>query len=49
MGGYPQHGQGTGGVTGPGGEAFDGEAPTVVDRREVGLNLGGEGKGGGGF
>ena len=49
MGGHPPYGQGTGEVPGPGGAASDGEAPAVEIRREVGVKLGGNDKGGGGF
>ena len=49
MGGHPPLEQGPGGVPGPGGAAFDEKATTAENRREVGVHLDGNGKGGGGF
>ena len=45
----PPYGQGPGGVPGPGGAAFDGAAPAAAGRREVGIQLDCDSKGGGGF
>ena len=47
MSGYPLHGTGPGGCPGPGGAATDRAAPTAAGRHEVGVHLGGGGKGGG--
>ena len=44
----PPHGQGPGGVTRPGGMVSDGVSLAEENRREVGLHLVGNGKGGGG-
>ena len=49
MGGYPPHGKGTVGVTGPGGAAYDGADPTEETRQEVRVHLDGDGKRGGRF
>ena len=49
MGGPSLHGQGPGGVPGPGGAAFDGADPAASGRQEVGVHLGENIKGGGGF
>ena len=46
MGGHPLHWGSPGGVPGPGGAAADREAPVKENRQEVGLHLGGNGKGG---
>ena len=43
------HGQDPGEVPGPGGAASDGVAPAMETRWDVGVHLGGEGKGGGRF
>ena len=48
MGGYPPHGPGHDGLTGPGGAAIDKAAPAAAVRLEVGVNLGGGGEGRGG-
>ena len=50
MGGYPPHGQSPGGgVPRPGGALIDRTAPVVAGRWEVGVHVGSDGKGGGGF
>ena len=39
-GGIPPHGQGLGGVPGPGGATSDGTDPTTENRWELGFHLG---------
>ena len=47
LGAPTPHGQGPGGVSGPGGDTYDGAAPAKDTRREVDIHLGGNGTGGG--
>ena len=49
MGGYPLYGSNCGGVTGPVGVTIDGAATSAAAIREVGIHLGGGGKGRGGI
>ena len=46
LGDHPLHGQGSGGVSGPGGDTVDGTAPAEDTGREVEIHFGGNGKGG---
>ena len=49
MVGHTPYWQGPGGVPLPGGAASDRADPAAENRQEVGVHLGGNGKGGGGF
>ena len=48
LGGHTPHGQGPGGVSGPGGKTADRTAPTEETEQEVDIHLGGKDTGGGG-
>ena len=49
MGGYLPHGQDPGEVPGPSGAEIDEDTPAVAVRREAGVHIVRDGKGGGGF